>query len=143
MTGTGRAALVAAAVVIAVVAFIALKPSDSSKKQSSVAAGGNTPTAATPKRGGAAQPAAAQVIEVRGGKPVGGLKLLRSRKGDMVQFTVVSDVADEVHVHGYDFHENLAPGHPVRLRFPAKIDGDFVIELERRGEQIASLRVSP
>jgi hypothetical protein len=31
----------------------------------------------------------------------------------------------------------------VKFSFPAKIDGVFVIELEGRGEQIASLEVQP
>jgi heme/copper-type cytochrome/quinol oxidase subunit 2 len=141
MSATRRAALIAAAVVVVIVAFIALKPGSSSKKQ---AAGGNTPTTVTTKNGKAvtATPAI-PVVQVKGAKPVGGIKVLKFAKGDTVQFKVVSDVADEVHVHGYDFHKNVAPGHPITFRFPAKIDGDFVVELEKRAEQIASLQVSP
>jgi heme/copper-type cytochrome/quinol oxidase subunit 2 len=80
---------------------------------------------------------------VRGAKPVGGIQDLVFNKGDVVQFKVTSDVADEVHVHGYDFHKKVAPGHPITFKFPAKIDGEFVVELETRGEQIASLKVNP
>jgi hypothetical protein len=46
-------------------------------------------------------------------------------------------------VHGYDFHKNVPAGGSVDFKFPAKIDGVFVIELESRGEQIAELRVNP
>jgi len=63
--------------------------------------------------------------------------------GDRVSFVVKSDVSDEIHVHGYDFHKNVKAGGNVSLSFPAKIDGEFVIELESRGEQIASLVVNP
>jgi plastocyanin len=147
MTTGRRIALLVAAVVIAVVGFIILKPSDTSKKASSV------PTTASKAAGGAkgsksktggkpATPPVAQ-IKVKGGKPVGGISKLRVKKGDTVRFAVISDVADEVHVHGYDFKKNVKPGGKVTFSFPAKIDGVFEIELEKRAEQIASLEVQP
>jgi hypothetical protein len=46
-------------------------------------------------------------------------------------------------VHGYDFHKNVRAGGKVSFSFPAKIDGVFVIELESRAQQIASLEVQP
>jgi hypothetical protein len=126
-------------IVIAIVLFIALKPggdnSDSSKTNNGVA------TTAAPQAPG--KPAAIPNVQVKGGKPVGGIKDLTFNKGDTVSFKVTSDVADEVHVHGYDFHKDVAPGHPIEFSFPAKIDGEFVVELETRGEQIASLKVNP
>ena len=51
--------------------------------------------------------------------------------------------SDEIHVHGYNFHKDVKAGGSVSFSFPAKIDGEFVIELESRGEQIASLVVNP
>jgi hypothetical protein len=83
------------------------------------------------------------VIDVRGGKPVGGIQKLDYTKGDQVRFRVNSDVADEIHVHGYDFHKDVSKGGSVSFSFPAKIEGVFVIELENAGEQIAELRVQP
>ena len=65
------------------------------------------------------------------------------KKGQPVRFTVKSDVADEIHVHGYNFHKDVAKGGSVSFAFPATIDGEFVIELESRSEQIASLKVLP
>ena len=82
-------------------------------------------------------------IEVKNAKPVGGVKTITVKKGKQVQFTVQSDVADEIHVHGYDFHKEVEKGGSVSFDFPAKIDGTFVIELESRSEQIASLQVEP
>ena len=35
-------------------------------------------------------------------KPQGGVKKLNFNKGDTIRFRVVSDTADEIHVHGYD-----------------------------------------
>ena len=82
-------------------------------------------------------------IVVKGGKPVGGVKDITVNKGDPVRFSVTSDVADEIHVHGYDFHKDVEKGGTVSFAFPAKIDGEFVIELESRAEQIADLKVEP
>ncbi len=82
-------------------------------------------------------------IVVKNAKPVGGIKTITVNKGDQVRFTVSSDVSDEIHVHGYDFHKNVKAGGKVSFSFPAKIDGEFVGELESRGEQILNLVVNP
>ena len=131
MSKATRTALAMAVIVVAVVVFIIVKPSNESSGT------GTTSTAAAP-----AKPAIATVT-VKNAKPVGGIQDLTFNKGGTVQFKVVSDTADEVHVHGYDFHKDVAPGHPITFRFPAKIDGEFDVELEAKGEQIASLRVNP
>jgi plastocyanin len=135
MTTRARIAVLVGFVVIAVVAYIALKP-DNTKKSD---------TTATSTVAGQKNPAAppVPVVNVKNGKPVGGIKKITVNKGDEVRFTVNSDVSDEIHVHGYDFHKDVKAGGNVSFSFPAKIDGEFVIELESRGEQIASLVVNP
>ena|SRR2546423_1078383 len=122
MSQRGRLGLVALAVVVAVAAFVIASSggSDSSK------------TSSKPVH-----------ITVKNAKPVGGVQDITVKKGDPVRFSVTSDVADEIHVHGYDFHKDVAKDGTVSFNFPAKIDGDFVIELESRSEQIAALRVEP
>ena len=141
-TGT-RWAVLGLVVVVAVVAFvIAQSGSDSSSSskttQAQAPATGtgfkSTTTAAVP---------APKVIVVRNAKPVGGVQDITVKKGEQVRFTVRSDVADEIHVHGYDFHKNVPKNGSVSFSFPAKIDGGFVIELEKPGVQIASLKVQP
>jgi hypothetical protein len=82
-------------------------------------------------------------IDVKDEKPVGGIQKIDVKKGDPVRFTVDSDSAQEIHVHGYDFHKDVSAGGKVSFSFPAKIDGSFVIELEDPGVQIAALNVSP
>lgn len=52
-------------------------------------------------------------------------------KGQQVAITVTSDVADEVHVHGYDLESELRPGEPVTIRFKATITGVFEVETHR------------
>jgi hypothetical protein len=88
------------------------------------------------------KPATPRVVVVDG-KPRGGVKRLSYESGDRIQFTVTSDVADEVHVHGYDIAKDVPAGGTVRFSFPARIEGVFEIELEGRKQQIAELRVSP
>ena len=82
-------------------------------------------------------------IRVRNGKPVGGITKLVYTKGDQIQITVVSNVADEVHLHGYDIGKDVKAGGSVTFDLPASIEGVFEMELESRSEQIAELRVNP
>jgi hypothetical protein len=132
-SNTTRIALAVGAIAVIVVLFVVLNGGGDNNDS-------KTTTGSTQTTAPATQPA---VIDVRGGKPVGGIKKLNYTKGDQVRFRVNSDVADEIHVHGYDFHKDVAKGGSVSFSFPAKIDGVFVIELENAGEQIAELRVRP
>src|SRR4051794_32688495 len=138
MTTRARVALLGALVVIAIVAFVVLKPDD---KKTSTAPVATQPGNGT-KPSKPAAPAVTQIV-VKGGKPVGGVTTIKVNKGDRIQFTVKSDVSDEIHVHGYDFMKDVKAGGKVSFSFPAKIDGEFVVELESRGEQIVKLVVNP
>lgn len=82
-------------------------------------------------------------IVIRNGEPVGGIKQLEYSAGDEIRFEVTSDVADEVHVHGYDLMQDVPAGGTVSFDFPAEIEGIFEAELEGRKEQIAEIRVNP
>jgi hypothetical protein len=88
------------------------------------------------------RPAIEQIV-VRGGTPVGGEKRLEYARGERVRFAVRSNVADEVHVHGFDISKDVAAGGSVRFGFPADIEGVFVVELEESHVQIAELRIKP
>jgi hypothetical protein len=82
-------------------------------------------------------------IVVKNGEPVGGVWELEYSAGDQIRFEVESDVADEIHVHGYDLMKDVPAGGAVTFSFPAEIEGIFEVELEDRKEQIAELRVNP
>lgn len=82
-------------------------------------------------------------IVVGDGKVVGGLKRATIDQGERVALVVSSDVADEVHLHGYDKSVDVTPGQPARLVFVASIPGRFEVELEDRGLQIADIEVRP
>jgi len=122
MTRNQRVALLGAAVVVLVAAVIIIGSGGGSDEK---------PTQA------------AAVVTVKNGKPVGGVKTFTWKKGQSIDLTVHSDVADEVHFHGYDVHKDVAKGGTVRFRMAATIEGRFVVELENRKEQIASVDVVP
>jgi FtsP/CotA-like multicopper oxidase with cupredoxin domain len=137
MSSGKRFGLVAAVIIAAIIAFVIAKPGgdDKSKSTSTATSTGSSGKAATP-------PPYTQV-RVVGGNPAGGIEKIKVNKGDRVRLAVTSDVADEIHIHGYDIMRDVPAGGTVKFNFPATIDGSFVIELETRGEQIAELEVEP
>ena len=64
-------------------------------------------------------------------------------KGETVRFDVTSDIAEEVHVHGYDILQEVGPDAPAHFRFSADLEGIFEVELEGVGEEILEVRVEP
>ena len=138
-TGT-RWAVLGLVVVVAVVAFVIAQSGGGSSRSSKST---SAPATGTGVNGTTTAAAAPKVIVVRNVKPVGGVQDITVKKGGQVQFTVQSDSAQEIHVHGYDFHKNVPKNGSVSFSFPAKIDGGFVIELEGPGQQIAALKVQP
>jgi hypothetical protein len=115
------ALLTAAAVVIGVGLIIAISSGGSSK---------HTPTTRSSH------------VFVVGCKPKGGINKIDVNQNDALNLAVTSDCADEIHVHGYNFHKTVPANGTVNFSFKATITGTFVIELESRSEQIASLRVN-
>lgn len=81
-------------------------------------------------------------VTVEDGQVAGGVERIPATVGDTVALRVASDVADTVHVHGYDRHASVGPDEPAVVRFPADIPGVFEVELEQRGLLIAELEVT-
>lgn len=92
---------------------------------------------------GAGAAAEVPTVVVRDGEPVGGVRKLEYSAGDEIRFRVESDVAEEVHVHGYDLLKKVRPGGAVEFSFPAEIEGIFEVELERSAVQLIELQVNP
>ena len=135
MSRNQRIGLVVAAIVVVVVAFVIASPggddegdtaartTPASETQTGTGTGTETETQAPapPK------PELAR-IRIRGGKAAGGPAEIEAEKGDTVVIVVSSDAPDEIHLHGYDIEEQVAPGQPARLRFKASLEGEFEIE---------------
>jgi ABC-type glycerol-3-phosphate transport system substrate-binding protein len=90
----------------------------------------------------AEKPTEVKVVVVNG-SPQGGIVRESVSKDDQVVLVVTSDVADEIHLHGYDKSKDVAAGGTIRLPFKATIPGRFEAELESRGVQIAEITVEP
>jgi FtsP/CotA-like multicopper oxidase with cupredoxin domain len=152
VTTAQRIGIFAATIVVLILAFVLLRPSGddggSPGPSSSSSSATSTPAASAPATStstAATTTAQAPVKTVRvvNGQPQGGIKTLSFQKGDRVRLRVVSDVADEIHIHGYDVKKDVAKGGSVQFSFPATIEGRFEIELENAGTQIANLEVRP
>jgi hypothetical protein len=66
---------------------------------------------------------------------------VRVALGAQVRLEVTSDVADEVHVHGYDEDLALAPGETGTLTFAADLPGLFEVETHESGSVLVTLEV--
>ncbi len=64
-------------------------------------------------------------------------------RGDRVRIVVDADVADEIHLHGYDLSADVAPGRPGVLTFRASAAGVYEVELEDAGLLLFELTVNP
>jgi len=109
---------------------------------SSTAASTDTTTSTTGTTTEAAKPKVVSIVVVNAA-PKGGIVRQTVSQGDKVVLVVKSDVADEIHLHGYDKKTDVTPGATARLPFTASIPGRFEAELESRGIQIADITVNP
>jgi hypothetical protein len=82
-------------------------------------------------------------VRVVNGAPRGGIVRRTVDQGDRVAIVVTSDVADHIHLHGYDIVRDVAAGGTARIAFRATVPGRFEVELEDRMIQIADITVQP
>ena len=133
-----RLGVLAAVIAVGVVLFIVFRGGGDG--------GDESPHIITTATGTSPQAVRVEQIAVKNGEPVGGVKSLTFDKGDQVKISVTLDrPAQSVHVHGYEIIEPAA-NSPVRLSFPADIDGIFEIEVHNTDgtdTEIGELRVNP
>jgi hypothetical protein len=140
--------VILASVTVIVVLFVLLRPGASGDRASSTP---STPTpTVSPSPSGTSSPSPEPepepepVIDVtfRDGKIRGPTEFTVSQ-GDRVQIVVHADVMDEVHLHSYDLHADVAPGEPARIEFVANIAGVFECELEDASTLLFQLEIVP
>ena len=94
---------------------------------------------------GGAAPAAPTVqtidVKVQGGKASGNTGRVTVALGTPVVLSVSSDVADEIHVHGYDRMAPVPAGATASVTFTANKPGVFDVELENSKLQLLQLQV--
>lgn len=86
---------------------------------------------------------AGTVVEVSytGGEVSGDTGRVRVRSGEPVTLRVISDVPEQVHVHGVDEYVDLAPGRTATATFPAPAPGLYEVELHDAGVALTRLEV--
>ncbi len=137
--------LLACACVLATTALAGCGSNDSSSASSTDSTTEETTTTAdteTTTTTEAAKPTVVRIVVVNAA-PKGGIVRQTLSEGDHVVLVVKSDVADEIHLHGYDKSTDVTAGGTARLPFTATIPGRFEVELESRAVQIADLTVNP
>jgi hypothetical protein len=137
-----------AAIAVAAGLYFVLRPDDTDEPVDTVAVTTTAPTTDTGATTVVPQPPqppppARVRIAVRGGVPVGGVHRVTVSRGRRVILVVTSDVADHLHLHGYDVVRDVAPGRPARIAFTARIVGTVEAELEDRGARIATITTRP
>jgi hypothetical protein len=156
-----KVALIAASLGLLVSLFLALNPDDDEETATTVATTTaatttepeSTTTEATTTEATTTEPPSTttappvpDVVTIRvtvGANGVESVRRFSVRRGREVVLVVTSELADHVHLHGYDLMADVAPGAPGTIRFTADAPGRFEIELEDRGLPIAELEVRP
>jgi hypothetical protein len=144
-------ALIAAALGLLVSLYFALRPGDDDEATSTTSVA-QTTTAATTEAAttttattttAPAAPAVVRITVSVPGDKAPTVKHFTIKQDSQVVFVVKSELADEVHLHGYDLSADVAPGAPATIRFKANAPGLFEAELESRSLPIAELEVRP
>jgi hypothetical protein len=108
------------------------------------AARASSPEAAEASAGSttASTPAGRRIeVTVAAGEVSGDTGRVPVAAGEQVTLVVTSDVADAVHVHGYDLTATLSPGTPAEIGFDATVPGVFEVELHEAGTVLLTLQV--
>jgi hypothetical protein len=80
-------------------------------------------------------------VETAGGETEGP-DVFEVTLGETVDIWILSDVDDEIHVHGYDLRFDLKAGVPFNLSFEADVPGVFEVETHERAQPLFEIEVT-
>lgn len=149
MNRNQRIGLALAALALVITGFLLLRPKDdggsapATTAATETAAPGTTAPATVPTTTAPVPPPRVTTIAVKDGTPVGGEKTITVTSGDTVRLRVTSNVADVIHVHGYDLEKPVPAGGSVTFTFKATSEGVFDVEAHSTDTKIAKLEVTP
>ncbi len=126
---------------LAVVAMAVLAACDGDDDTPTLASDGSVPTTVAGSAVPAGPARTVLAVTVRGGSVVEGGSRQRATLNEAVTIRVTSDVAEEVHVHGYEKRFAVAAGQTGEVTFNANIPGVFEVEFERSGRQLFTMEV--
>lgn len=121
------------------------QPSPAASAPPSVTSSATTPPATQPATPATDSPAADAVevtVQVSGGRVQPRLQTTKVKAGQTVTITATSDVADSIHVHGYDKTLDLPPGQAATVSFVADVKGVFEVETHETELLVAKLSVA-
>jgi len=145
----------AAVVLVGGIALASFSGGDDDSSSSSETTAQTTPEAATTEGGaaGAEEPAEeepppapkprVETIRMKDRAPVGEPQTLEYERGETIRLRFRSDVAEEVHIHGFDRYVDVPAGGTKTERFEASLEGIFEVESHGSGELLAKLQISP
>jgi hypothetical protein len=82
-------------------------------------------------------------VTIANGKvSAGGHAVVKAKPGQKVRINGLSDIADSLHVHGYDKTLDLKPGKPASVEFTTSTKGIFEVETHETGKLVFKLQVS-
>ena len=81
-------------------------------------------------------------VEVRDGRVSPNAENVKVTTGQSVEVTLTSDIAESIHIHGYDKSAEASAGKPGSLTFTADVQGVFEIETHETEKLVAKLIVS-
>ncbi len=140
-------ALAAASLGLLLSLFLVLRPGDDEEAAPTTTVATTTATATTetePPATTAPKPPGVVTIRIAVASDTAPkVRRYSVKQGRKVEIVVTSELADEVHVHGYDLMADVAPGAPVTIAFTATAPGLFELELEGHHLPIAELEVRP
>lgn len=122
--------------------FVVMKPQPSAPAPDTMPSGSQG-AAVAPATAALAAPVLTVVIEVRGGQRVAGPAIIEATQGQVLRLRVVSDRADELHLHGYDRSLKLSAGVPAELLLELKLSGRFEFELHHAHYALGVVEVQP
>lgn len=144
---TSRSARAVAACALAVLAVAACGSGDEDAGPASAPTVTVTPTsdaAATPQAPSASptpDDSLAVDLTVSGGEVSGDTGRVEVPAGTRVRLSITSDVADEVHVHGFELTSSVSPGQATQVEFVADRAGVYEVELHEAGTVLTRLQV--
>lgn len=117
-------------------------PASAARASSPEASGAAEASGASAGSTTASTPAGRRIeVTVAAGEVSGDTGRIPVPAGEQVTLGVTGDVADEIHLHGYDLTAALSPGTPAELVFDATVPGVFEVELHEAGTVLLTLQV--
>ncbi len=142
-----KVALIAASLGLLLSLFLVLRPGDNEEAAPPTTVATTTAPAATEPEPPTLEPLKPPpAVTIRISVPSDTAPTVRRysvKQNRQVVLVIGAEVADEVHLHGYDLTADVGPGQPATIRFAATAPGRFELELEDRGLAIAELEVRP